>query len=91
MYIDLKENGYDAVIERGCFERAEELLNLKRKVLIVTDDGVPQKYSKTLANKLTQQLLRFYRVKKAKALKIWKCFALLCLKKDFTEMTALLP
>ncbi|MBO5454426.1 MAG: 3-dehydroquinate synthase [Clostridia bacterium] len=51
MYIDLKENGYEAVIERGCFEKAENLLNLKRKVLIVTDEGVPSKYSKALANK----------------------------------------
>ena len=51
MYIDLKENGYEAVIEKGCFEKADTLLNLKRKVLIVTDDGVPVKYSKTLANK----------------------------------------
>ncbi len=51
MYIDLKENGYEAVIEKGCFEKADKLLNLKRKVLIVTDDGVPSKYSKSLGNK----------------------------------------
>lgn len=51
MYIDLKENGYEAVIENGCFEKAEKLIDLKRKVLIVTDDGVPSKYSKALANK----------------------------------------
>ena len=47
--VELGENGYDVVVERGCLNRAGELLALDRKVLIVTDDGVPERYAKTVA------------------------------------------
>ncbi len=36
---------YDIVLERGALEKLDEYLNLKRKVLIVTDSGVPKSYS----------------------------------------------
>ena len=44
------QTNYDIVIEPGCLKRAGELLNLKRKVLIVTDNGVPNQYAQTLAS-----------------------------------------
>ncbi len=37
--------GYNIVLERGALEKLNEHLNLKRKVLIVTDSGVPNEYS----------------------------------------------
>lgn len=40
---------YDIFLERGALERAGEYLNLDRKVLIITDDGVPKVYSQTVA------------------------------------------
>ncbi len=40
---------YDIVIEKGVLSKAHELLNLSRKVLIVTDTGVPKQYSETVA------------------------------------------
>lgn len=40
---------YDIVLERGALKKAGELLNLNRRVLIVTDDGVPEIYAKTLS------------------------------------------
>ena len=42
--------GYDIVIERGALKKADEYFNLSRKVLIVTDDGVPEEYPVTVAN-----------------------------------------
>ena len=36
---------YDVVIERGALGKAAQYLNLERKVLLVTDDGVPEKYA----------------------------------------------
>ncbi len=47
--MELGENSYDIVIERGLLQKAGELLDLDRKVLIVTDDGVPEIYAKTVA------------------------------------------
>ena len=39
--MDLGPDGYDIVLERGALRRAGELLNLRRKVLLVADAGVP--------------------------------------------------
>lgn len=41
---------YTIVLERGALNRVGNLLDLNRKVLIVTDDGVPESYSKIVAN-----------------------------------------
>ena len=41
--------GYDIVLERGALSRADKYLNLNRKVLIVTDSGVPKEYVETVA------------------------------------------
>lgn len=49
LHLDLKENGYDIVLERGALNRAGELLRLDRRVLVVTDSGVPAEYAKTVA------------------------------------------
>ena len=47
--VELGINSYDIIIEKGSLERAGELLDLDRKVLIVTDSGVPVEYSKAVA------------------------------------------
>lgn len=47
--MELGENSYDIFIERGILKRAGELLKLDRRVLIVTDDGVPRQYAVTVA------------------------------------------
>ena len=47
--VNLGTDSYDIVLERGCIRRAGELLRLDRKVLVVTDDGVPEAYAKTVA------------------------------------------
>ena len=47
--MDLGPESYDIVVEAGCLSHAGELLNLNRKVLIVTDSGVPAEYANTVA------------------------------------------
>lgn len=47
--MELGESSYDIFIERGILKRAGELLDLDRRVLIVTDDGVPSQYVLTVA------------------------------------------
>ena len=47
--MELGPNSYDIVIERGCSQKAGQLMNLNRKVLIVTDSGVPAQYAETVA------------------------------------------
>ena len=43
--------GYDIVLERGALDRVEDYLKLDRKVLIVTDSGVPESYAQAVAKK----------------------------------------
>ena len=47
--MNLGPDSYGIVIERGCLKKAGGLLRLDRKVMIVTDKGVPAVYANTLA------------------------------------------
>lgn len=49
--------GYDIVLERGALNKVNEYLNLDRRVLIVTDDGVPEQYAKTVASMCRQPFI----------------------------------
>ena len=42
--IELREKSYDIHIEKGILHKIKEYINLDRKVMIVTDKGVPEKY-----------------------------------------------
>ena len=47
--LNLPNGGYPIYIERGALDRAGELFSLDRRVLIVTDSGVPASYAKRVA------------------------------------------
>ena len=47
--MNLGEDSYDIVLERGVLASANQHLNLNRRVLVVTDTGVPETYAKTLS------------------------------------------
>lgn len=49
LHMNLGADSYDIVIERGALQKAGEYLNLDRKVLVLTDDGVPQEYAAAVA------------------------------------------
>lgn len=55
--MELGENSYDIRIERGCLNKAGTLLNLDRKVCIVTDAGVPQRYARTVAGQCREPMI----------------------------------
>lgn len=42
--VNTRENAYDIVLERGALQKIGTLLPLRRRVLIVTDSGVPSAY-----------------------------------------------
>ncbi len=49
IHMNLGDNSYDIIVERGVLKRAENHLNLKRKVFVITDTGVPAEYAQTVA------------------------------------------
>ncbi len=53
MIISVKtaSGGYDILLERGALKKADKHFSLDRRVLIVTDSGVPAVYAQTVAEK----------------------------------------
>ena len=49
LHMNLGDRGYDITIGRGLLNRASEYFNLRRRVFIVTDNGVPSEYAKAVA------------------------------------------
>ncbi len=49
LHMDLGADSYDIIIEHGALQKAGEYLDLDRKVLVLTDDGVPERYAQTVA------------------------------------------
>lgn len=49
--------GYDVIIERGALASTNRFFNLKRKVLVVTDSGVPQEYSRIISDMSLESLI----------------------------------
>ena len=57
--LSLGADSYDIVLESGCLQQAGDLLNLNRKVLVVTDSGVPESYADTVdAASLAAEVVR---------------------------------
>lgn len=48
--VNLDKNSYDILIKKGALSNVKDYFNLDRKVLILTDDGVPTSYSQKVAD-----------------------------------------
>ena len=57
IHMDLGPDSYDILLERGLLENAGQHLNLNRRVLVVTDTGVPEAYAKTLAGQCRESVI----------------------------------
>ena len=52
------DNGcYDIVLERGSLKKAGQLLELDRRVLVVTDEGVPPEYAECVASRCREPVV----------------------------------
>lgn len=59
--VELGERSYPIHIGRGKIARASEYFNLKRRVLVLTDEGVPTAYAQAVAAQVTGEV-RIYTV-----------------------------
>ena len=55
--VKTQTGGYDIVLKRGALFELKEYLNLNRKVLIVTDSGVPKEYSQAAAKQCLEPFI----------------------------------
>ena len=52
--VNLKEKSYDIIIEHGVLNRIGNFADLNRKVLIISDTGVPMEYVNTIMKQCPQ-------------------------------------
>ncbi len=57
IHMNLGEDSYDIIVERGVFAKAGEHLNLNRRVLVVTDSGVPSEYASKVCEQCKQGVI----------------------------------
>lgn len=77
LHMDLKEHGYDILLGQGLLSNADKYLNLNRKVLIITDDGVPSEFSEVVASKSKDaKIVTFKQGEASKNVDTWS----MCLK-----------
>lgn len=48
--MNLGKNSYTITVLKGALKKADKIFNLNRKVLVVTDEGVPEIYAETVKN-----------------------------------------
>lgn len=87
--VTLDSCSYDIIVKRGALKQAGELINLKRKVLVVTDDGVPSQYAETVASQCAEPYI--YTVKQgegSKSLPVFQQLLSFMLDKGFSRKDA---
>ena len=57
LQVKTTNGSYDIVIQRGGLHRVGEVVSLNRKVLVVTDSGVPEEYGMIVASQCGEAVL----------------------------------
>lgn len=84
--MNLGPQSYDIIIQRGVLEQARKKLNLDRKVIIVTDSGVPEKYINTVKEQVKQAVVKvFPSGEKSKTLETFQEILSLMLQEGFSR------
>lgn len=79
-------SSYDIILEQNALQKAGALLNLERKVLIVTDDGVPSVYAETVASFCASPtLVTLPQGEESKSIAAWQLLLETMLQKGFTR------
>lgn len=57
IHVNLGKDSYDIYVERGCIAKANKYFNLNRRVLVVTDTGVPKEYGQKVAEQCKEAVI----------------------------------
>lgn len=87
--VNLGEQSYDIILERGAIGKASTLLNLERKVLVVTDSGVPSEYAEKIASQCKEAyIVTVEKGEKSKSLDSYKMLLETLINNSFTRTDA---
>ncbi len=76
LHMNLGDNSYDIQLEHGCLYHIHERISLQRKVLIISDDGVPDEYVKIVASQCSEPIV--HTVKQGEGSKSFPVYQELC-------------
>lgn len=89
LHMELGDRSYDIHIGRGLLSRVGEYFSLDRRVLILTDDGVPAAYAEAVADACrTPTLVTVPQGEESKALSVWEDVLAVMLGEGFTRTDA---
>ena len=84
--MDISGNGYDIVLEKGALNKASEYFGLERKVLIVTDSGVPSAYAQAVASQCKfARIVTVEQGEKSKSFESYKMILDVMCREEFTR------
>ena len=86
IFVNTQSGGYEIVLERGALLKAGELLNLNRKVLVVTDDGVPEDYANAVASQCKEaKIVTIPQGEQSKNIENWSMLLKALVENNFTR------
>lgn len=78
--------GYDIILRRGALSEAGQLLELDRRVMIVTDSGVPAEYARAIAEAaLNPTVITVPQGEESKSIAVWQSVLSRMLSEGFTR------
>lgn len=86
LHMNLGKDSYDIILERGSLHRLHEHVNLHRKVMIITDDGVPTSYASVIKKQCEEAYVHV--IPQGESSKCLAMFQVLCedlLEKHFSR------
>ena len=89
--VNLGADSYNITLERGALKKAAEIFRINGKVLVVTDSGVPEIYSRTVASQFTESFIfTFPEGEKSKNFDTYKAMCEKLLEYSFTRKDAVI-
>lgn len=76
LHMELGINSYDIVLERGCIHKLTQYIDVNRKVMVISDDGVPNEHIQVVMSQLPQGYVHI--VKQGEGAKSLNVFEELC-------------
>lgn len=85
----LAERSYDIIIKKGSLQNVGKLVNLNRKVLILTDSGVPKQYAQAVAKQCKQAFIETVEQgEESKSIAVWQMLLTRMIELNFTRKDA---
>lgn len=78
LHIDLETNGYDIILQHGALHEVSKFMDLNRKVMIITDRGVPSQYAEIIAKQCKESYVQV--IEQGEDSKSFSVFQSLCEK-----------